>query len=87
MSSPVRLFARTACLLGAYRGFAITLICNSLTSIIDAARHRPAPSPFATHHVALLVVAWGPTLVFGVYFPSYTPYPREGLQGNRRLAH
>jgi hypothetical protein len=40
-----------------------------ISTVIDVATHRPTPTPFGTQHIALLLAAWGPVVVFGM-FPS-----------------
>lgn len=36
------------------------------TSLVDMFAPRAPPAPFRTQHVALLLVAWAPTVAFGV---------------------
>jgi hypothetical protein len=36
-----------------------------ISSLIDIVTRRPTPSPLGTQHVALLLAAWGPVIVFG----------------------
>lgn len=38
------------------------LVCVS--TIVDVASHRQNPTPFGTQHIALLLAAWGPAIVF-----------------------
>lgn len=45
--------------------FFITQFLAALSTIIDVATHRPHPTPFGTQHVALVLVGWGPSIVFG----------------------
>lgn len=45
--------------------FFITQFLAALSTIIDVATHRPRPTPFGTQHVALVLVGWGPSIVFG----------------------
>ncbi|KAF8136931.1 hypothetical protein EV363DRAFT_1155959 [Boletus edulis] len=45
--------------------FFITQCLAALSTVIDVARHKPAPTPFGSQHVALILVGWGPVLVFG----------------------
>jgi hypothetical protein len=40
-------------------------ILASVSTVIDVAMQRPTPTPFGTQHVALLLAAWGPAMVFG----------------------
>ncbi|THH13622.1 hypothetical protein EW146_g6624 [Bondarzewia mesenterica] len=49
------------------RSFFIIMTLASLSTLIDLSKHRP-PSPFGTQHVALLLAAWGPMIVFGASF-------------------
>ncbi|KAH7907573.1 hypothetical protein BJ138DRAFT_1137485 [Hygrophoropsis aurantiaca] len=37
----------------------------ALSTIIDVATNKPTPTPFGSQHVALLLVGWGPSFVFG----------------------
>jgi hypothetical protein len=45
--------------------FFITQCLAALSTIIDVASHRTYPTPFGTQHVALVLVGWGPSIVFG----------------------
>ncbi|KAF8553364.1 hypothetical protein OG21DRAFT_1414436 [Imleria badia] len=45
--------------------FFIIQCLAALSTIIDVARHQPTPTPFGSQHVALILVAWGPAVVFG----------------------
>ncbi|KAG1731601.1 uncharacterized protein EDB91DRAFT_1252039 [Suillus paluster] len=45
--------------------FFITQFLAALSTIIDVAMDRPKPTPFGTQHVALVLVGWGPSIVFG----------------------
>lgn len=45
--------------------FFIIQFLAALSTIIDVARHRQHPTPFGTQHVALVLVGWGPSIVFG----------------------
>ncbi|KAG2064553.1 hypothetical protein BDR04DRAFT_1034967, partial [Suillus decipiens] len=45
--------------------FFIIQFLAALSTIIDVARHRQYPTPFGTQHVALVLVGWGPSIVFG----------------------
>ncbi|KAG2138525.1 hypothetical protein DEU56DRAFT_901254 [Suillus clintonianus] len=45
--------------------FFIIQFLAALSTIIDVATHRPKPTPFGTQHVALVLVGWGPSIVFG----------------------
>lgn len=40
---------------------------SSISTVIDVATHRPNPTPFGTQRVALLLAAWGPVVVFGMF--------------------
>ena len=40
---------------------------SSISTVIDVATRRPNPTPFGTQHVALLLAAWGPVVVFGMF--------------------
>ncbi|KAG2120471.1 uncharacterized protein F5147DRAFT_562678 [Suillus discolor] len=59
--------------------FFITQFLAALSTIIDVASHRQYPSPFGTQHVALVLVGWGPSIVFG-----HLPAVRRRLQFWRR---
>lgn len=48
------------------RTFTLGLLLASISTIIDVVRGRTIPTPFGTQHVALLLVAWGPVIVFGM---------------------
>ncbi|KAJ7637103.1 hypothetical protein FB45DRAFT_908254 [Roridomyces roridus] len=43
--------------------FSLSLPVDMLSSVVDAALHRE--TKFATHYVSLLLVAWGPVVIFG----------------------
>ena len=45
-----------------------------ISTVIDVANHRPTPTPFGTQHVALLLVAWGPVVVFGMFRFEFLQY-------------
>ncbi|KAG0698712.1 hypothetical protein DFH29DRAFT_1017369 [Suillus ampliporus] len=45
--------------------FFIIQFLAALSTVIDVAMHRPKPTPFGTQHVALVLVGWGPSIVFG----------------------
>ncbi|KAJ6631162.1 hypothetical protein B0H10DRAFT_1773376 [Mycena sp. CBHHK59/15] len=47
--------------------FVLALVLASVSSIVDLAKHRAAPTPFATHHITLLIAAWAPAAVFGAH--------------------
>jgi hypothetical protein len=49
--------------------FFFILILASLSTVIDLIRDRAIPSTFGTQHVAILLVAWCPAIVFG-YLPG-----------------
>ncbi|KZP14931.1 hypothetical protein FIBSPDRAFT_896154 [Athelia psychrophila] len=51
-------------------------ILAALSTIIDITANHGAPTPFGTQHVALLLAAWGPCIVFG-----HTPAIRRRLAG------
>ncbi|KAF8801083.1 hypothetical protein BYT27DRAFT_7310995 [Phlegmacium glaucopus] len=36
-----------------------------ISTVIDVATHRSTPTPLGTQHIALLLAAWGPVVVFG----------------------
>ncbi|KAL4253059.1 hypothetical protein ABKN59_002184 [Abortiporus biennis] len=44
-------------------------IIASITSLIDIISRRTNPTPFGTQHVALILVAWAPTIFFGIELP------------------
>jgi len=50
----------------------------ALSTIIDVIQKRPEPMPFGTHHVALILAAWGPLIVFG-HLPSVRTYVTSHL--------
>jgi len=45
--------------------FFFILILASLSTFIDLIRHRTSPTSFGTQHIAILLVAWCPAIVFG----------------------
>ncbi|KAI9460795.1 hypothetical protein HD554DRAFT_2132394, partial [Boletus coccyginus] len=47
------------------RAFFIIQCLAGLSTVIDVARHQPTPTPFGSQHVALILVGWGPAVVFG----------------------
>lgn len=49
------------------RAFFIIQCLAGLSTVIDVARHQPTPTPFGSQHVALILVGWGPAVVFGEY--------------------
>ncbi|KZP07385.1 hypothetical protein FIBSPDRAFT_841265 [Athelia psychrophila] len=56
--------------------FSIVQILISLSTIIDVSRGRHKLTPFGTQHVALLLAAWAPTVVF-----AHAPGVRVRLAG------
>ncbi|KAF9239296.1 hypothetical protein BU15DRAFT_46861 [Melanogaster broomeanus] len=59
--------------------FAITQCLAALSTIMDVSQHRTTPTPFGTQHVALVLVGWGPAVVFG-----HLPVVRRQLMFWRR---
>lgn len=47
------------------RAFFIIQCLAGLSTMIDVAQHQPTPTPFGSQHVALILVGWGPAVVFG----------------------
>ena len=45
-----------------------------ISTVIDVATDRPTPTPFGTQHVALLLAAWGPVVVYGVFHFVFLQY-------------
>ncbi|KAK2461038.1 hypothetical protein APHAL10511_006979 [Amanita phalloides] len=45
--------------------FSVVQVLACLSTILDVARRRPRPTPFGLQHIALLLSAWGPAVVFG----------------------
>lgn len=45
----------------------------ALSTLIDVAGHRSPPMEIGTHHVALILAAWGPLIVFG-HLPAVRQY-------------
>ncbi|RPD65614.1 hypothetical protein L226DRAFT_530844 [Lentinus tigrinus ALCF2SS1-7] len=43
-----------------------TQIIATLSSLIDMFTQNQPPSPFGTHHVALILAAWAPPIAFGI---------------------
>jgi hypothetical protein len=48
-----------------YRAFTVIQVLTCISTIIDVASHRTQPTPFGMQHIALLLSAWGPLIVFG----------------------
>ncbi|KIK95541.1 hypothetical protein PAXRUDRAFT_826888 [Paxillus rubicundulus Ve08.2h10] len=59
--------------------FFIIQCLAALSTIIDVAKHRVTPTPFGTQHIALVLVGWGPAVVFG-----HLPAVRQHLMFWRR---
>jgi len=59
--------------------FFIIQFLAALSTIIDVAKHRGTPTPFGTQHIALVLVGWGPAVVFG-----HLPAVRQHLMFWRR---
>ncbi|GLB39121.1 hypothetical protein LshimejAT787_0602830 [Lyophyllum shimeji] len=53
--------------------FTIIQPLSSLTTLIDVIKHR-TPAPFGTQHVALLLSAWGPVVIFMRWPDMLKPY-------------
>lgn len=51
--------------------FAIVLLLTCISTLVDVIAGHETPTPFGTQHVALLLSAWGPAIVFGL-FPGVT---------------
>ncbi|PPR02268.1 hypothetical protein CVT24_011617 [Panaeolus cyanescens] len=62
-----------------FSAFIVVQFLACLSTIIDVAKRRPTPSPMGTQHVALLLAAWGPVIVFG-----HLPAVRHNLWPWRR---
>ncbi|KAJ3747888.1 hypothetical protein DFH05DRAFT_1393100, partial [Lentinula detonsa] len=45
--------------------FTLILVLACISTLIDVISRRTRPTPFGTQHVALLLTAWGPVVVFG----------------------
>ncbi|PBK70970.1 hypothetical protein ARMSODRAFT_955703 [Armillaria solidipes] len=45
--------------------FAIVLLLTCISTLVDVIAGHETPTPFGTQHVALLLSAWGPAIVFG----------------------
>ncbi|PBK94715.1 hypothetical protein ARMGADRAFT_927246 [Armillaria gallica] len=48
--------------------FAIVLLLTCISTLVDVIAGHETPTPFGTQHVALLLSAWGPAIVFGGHF-------------------
>ncbi|PFH48091.1 hypothetical protein AMATHDRAFT_150611 [Amanita thiersii Skay4041] len=48
-----------------HRLFTLVQVLACISTVIDIATHRPQPRAFGTQHIALLLAAWGPAIVFG----------------------
>ena len=51
-----------------FSAFVAVQFLTCISTVIDVATHRPTPTPFGTQHIALLLAAWGPVVVFGVLY-------------------
>ncbi|KAE9397718.1 hypothetical protein BT96DRAFT_63314 [Gymnopus androsaceus JB14] len=51
--------------------FTLILVLASISTLIDVIAHHTQPTPFGTQHVALLLAAWGPVIVFGECFARF----------------
>ncbi|KAJ3909461.1 hypothetical protein F5879DRAFT_57794 [Lentinula edodes] len=49
--------------------FTLTLVLACISTLVDVTSRRTRPTPFGTQHVALLLAAWGPVVIFG-FIPS-----------------
>ncbi|KAJ3813579.1 hypothetical protein EV368DRAFT_46645 [Lentinula lateritia] len=49
--------------------FTLTLVLACISTLVDVTSRRTRPTPFGTQHVALLLAAWGPVIIFG-FIPS-----------------
>ncbi|KAK0446084.1 Rhamnogalacturonase B, N-terminal-domain-containing protein [Desarmillaria tabescens] len=47
--------------------FTIVLLLTCISTLVDVVAGHETPTPFGTQHVALLLSAWGPALVFGLF--------------------
>jgi hypothetical protein len=59
------------------RAFFFILILATLSTLIDLIRDRPAPTAFGTQHIAILLVAWFPAIIFSSFGSS--PFPFNGV--------
>ena len=48
-----------------FRSIVLSLLLATITTLIDVICGRMQPSSFGTHHVALLLAAWGPVIILG----------------------
>lgn len=48
-----------------YSAFTAIQVLTCISTIIDVASNRTQPTPFGMQHIALLLTAWGPLIVFG----------------------
>src|SRR5260221_5639238 len=49
------------------RVFFFILILATLSTLIDLIRDRPVPTAFGTQHIAILLVAWCPAIIFSSF--------------------
>lgn len=54
--------------------FTLILVLASISTLIDVIAHHTQPTPFGTQHVALLLAAWGPVIVFGECFARFPDF-------------
>jgi hypothetical protein len=50
--------------------FFLIQILVTLSILVDVARKRHTLTPFGTQHIALVLAAWGPFVIFCVYPPN-----------------
>ncbi|KZP19973.1 hypothetical protein FIBSPDRAFT_743083, partial [Athelia psychrophila] len=54
--------------------FFLVQILVTLSTLIDIGNHRKTLTPFGTEHIALILAAWGPFVIF-----SHSPGVRQKL--------
>ncbi|KZP09057.1 hypothetical protein FIBSPDRAFT_760559 [Athelia psychrophila] len=54
--------------------FFLVQILVTLSTLVDVGHHRQTLTPFGTEHIALLLAAWGPFIIF-----SHSPGVRQRL--------
>jgi hypothetical protein len=48
--------------------FNIMVVLASWTTLRDFLKSRSPPTAFGTHHIAFLMLSWGPVILFGKAF-------------------
>ena len=60
--------------ISAFRAFFSVETLAALSTVIDTIAHDGKPSPFGTQHIALILAAWGPSVIFGKSISILLPF-------------